>query len=400
MTNTQIERTYLDHAATSPLRPEARAAMIETMDVVGNPAAQHGSGRRASGVLEDARERVAAALGAHPLEVVFTSGGTEADALAVLGGVRARRDTRPRSLVGATEHPAVALTAAEQLGPTPESEVIPVDEDGRADLEALAGLMSSRSGAVGLVSVQTVNNETGVVQPVAQIAAMTHAAGAWFHTDAVQAVGHVPIDFAPGETAPDLLSVSAHKVGGPIGIGALLVRRGVTLSPWGPGGRQEGGVRSGTQAPVLAVGFAAALEAACADQQREAARLGALRQRIVDEVPLTVPGSFVNGVECSPSIVNITVDGVRASDVLLLLDRAGIDASAGSACRAGVQRPSDVLLAMGRSEAEASGSLRFSMGWSTTDADIERLLTVLPGAVEQARQALDAGLMSGPAIGL
>lgn len=356
--------------------------MIEAMEVVGNPAAQHAAGRRAESALEDAREHLAAALGAHPLEVVFTSGGTEADAIAVSGGVAARRSARPRTLIGATEHPAVLLLAREATGGNAAAEVVPVDADGELDVGALGAALGED---VGVVSVQWVNNETGVIQPVEAIADLTHRAGAWFHTDAVQAVGHLPVDVSAGPA--DLVSVSAHKLGGPVGIGALVVRRGVTPAPWGPGGRQEGGVRSGTQAVMLAAGFAAAAEAARAQQEVETARLDALRERLVAGILGTVPASRINGVRTSCAIVNVTVEGARADDVLLLLDRAGIDASAGSACRAGVHQPSEVLLAMGRTEAQASSSVRFSFGWTTTDADIDRVLAVLPDVVERARRA-------------
>ncbi|MDA8437572.1 MAG: cysteine desulfurase family protein [Propionibacterium sp.] len=372
-------RVYLDHAASAPLRRSAVEAMSAAMGVTGNPASLHGSGRRARALLEDAREDVADALGAHPTEVVFTSGGSESDAIAVLGGWRARRETRPRVIVGATEHPAVIGVTGE----VPGTVVAAVDADGRLDVEALAARLGDD---VGVVSVQGVNNETGTVQPIAGIAGAAHRHGAWFHTDAVQAAGHLRVDF--GGSGADLASVSAHKVGGPVGVGALLVRREVRLPPYGLGGRQEGGVRSGTQAVMLAVGFAAALREAESARETESARLAGLRARLVDGIVDGIVGVRVNGgVHVSPAIVNLTFEGTRADDVLLLLDREGIDASTGSACRAGVHQPSDVLLAMGRTVAEAGASIRFSLGHTTGAADIERLLGVLPGIVATARDA-------------
>ena len=376
------ERTYLDHAASAPLRTVAVDAMLGVAGAVGNPASLHASGRRAKALLEDAREALASALGAHPTEVLFTSGGSEADSIALTGGSLARRAERPRVLVGATEHPAV-LSAAERL---PGVEVVPVDADGRVDAAALDATLGDD---VAVLSVQAVNNETGTLHPVADLAQAAHRRGAWFHTDAVQAPGHIPFDF--GAAGADLASFSAHKVGGPVGIGALLVRRGVRLPPYGLGGGQEGGVRSGTQPVLLATGFAAALAEAVAEQRDEAVRLGRLRARLVSALA-PVDGLRVNGGDAvSPAILNVTVAGTRADDVLLLLDREGIDASTGSACRAGVHQPSEVLLAMGRSAADASASIRFSFGPTTSDADIARLLAVLPGAVERARAAFAAG---------
>ncbi len=377
------ERLYLDHAASAPLRSGALAAMLDAAGVVGNPASLHASGRRAKALLEDAREALATALGAHPLEVVLTSGGSEADSIALWSGWSARRTERPRVLVGATEHPAVLAAA----GRIPGTTVVPVDADGRIERPALGSLAGPD---VAVLSVQAVNNETGTLHPVADLAEEAHRHGAWFHTDAVQAPGHVPFDF--GASVADLASVSAHKVGGPVGIGALLVRRGVRLPPYGLGGGQEDGVRSGTQPVLLAAGFAAALREAVAEQAGEAVRLSSLRSRLVAGLLGSVDRIRVNGGDgVSPAILNVTVEGTRADDVLLLLDREGIDASTGSACRAGVHQPSEVLLAMGRTPAEASASIRFSFGPTTADADVERLLGVLPGVVAAARDAFGRG---------
>ena len=232
-----------------------------------------------------------------------------------------------------------------------------------------------------------VNNETGAVQPVTEVARIAHEAGTWAHTDAVQAFGHLSVDFAASEV--DLLSVSAHKLGGPVGIGALVVRRGIRLTSTGFGGGQEARLRSGSVPVALAVGFAAAARRAIERRETEAARLAALRDRLIATAVRLVGDTRSNTIApSSPAIVNLTFAGVRADDVLLLLDAAGIDASTGSACTAGVHQPSEVLLAMGASQDAAAASLRFSFGPQTTDADVDRLLAVLPDAVERARRAV------------
>ncbi|MDN5726117.1 MAG: aminotransferase class V-fold PLP-dependent enzyme, partial [Propionibacteriales bacterium] len=259
----------------------------------------------------------------------------------------------------------------------------PVSDQGVAEAGALDDLLAVPTAGVSLLWV---NNETGVIQPVAAMAERARTAGAWSHADGVQALGHVPLDFT--DSGLDALSLSAHKVGGPIGIGALLLRRGVGLSPIGHGGGQERDLRSGTLAPALAAGFAAAARWAVDHREAEAVRLGEMAERI-ETLVSGISGTRVNGAQAerSPAIVNVTFAGVRADDLLMLLDTAGIDASTGSACTAGVSQPSEVLLAMGRTEAEASGSLRFSLGHTTTDADIDRLAAVLADAVARARTA-------------
>lgn len=371
---------YLDHAATAPLRPEAADAMA--MAPSGNPGSVHGSGRRARAALEDAREEIAALLGAQPLEIVLTSGGTEADTLAVMGAVQ-----DGRALVSAVEHPAVAgVSSPWLLGG--RVGVLPVDRDGRVDPEDVDRLGSRANGTsrgVDVVSVMTVNNETGVRQPVTGVAEAAHRIGALAHTDAVQAVGHVPVD--PVAWGVDLMSVSAHKIGGPVGIGALWMNRGVELHPVTPGGGQQYGLRSGTQPVALAMGFAAALRASLAELGSMTARWSAWRRRIEDACA-GIDGVVVDGgQEVSPSLVHLTVSGARGVDLVVLADRQGIDLSAGSACHAGVQRPSATLLAMGRDEETASSGLRISMGHTTTDRDVDALLKALPGIVATARRA-------------
>ncbi len=371
----QDTRVYLDHAASSPMPASVRDAVAEAMGRAGNPSSLHASGRDARRRLEQARESVAADLGARPGEVVFCSGGTEANNLALLGAAGTHGDV----LVSAVEHPSVA-EARRLLGE--RVRVLAVDAAGRVDPAAVS---SAIGPATRLVSVMWVNNETGVVQPVREIARVAGTAGVLAHSDAVQAVGHLPVDFAA--SGLDLLSLSGHKLGAPVGIGALLVRRGLTLNPPGFGGGQEAKLRSGTVPVALAVGLAAALREATARLPDEAERLAGLGRRLVTGLT-ALPGATVNTTTpASPAIVHVSFDGVRADDLLLLLDAAGIDCSTGSACTAGVHQPSEVLLAMGRSLAAAAGSLRFSFGPSTTGAHVERVLAVLPGALASARAA-------------
>ncbi|WP_348981504.1 cysteine desulfurase family protein [Propioniciclava coleopterorum] len=336
-------------------------------------------GRRAHALLEDAREQLADALGAHPTEVVFTSGGTEADNLAVLGGAARGADAgRPRVAVSSVEHPAVFEAAASLGG---RRTILPVDEDGVVTPSALGALDDTMAWA----SLMWVNNETGTIQPIDAFVAACRRAGVRAHSDAVQALGHLPLAF--DDSGLDALTVTAHKVGGPVGVGALVARRDAPLAPVGHGGGQERALRSGTVPVALALGFAAAAAEAVGRAEAENARLEALRARIAAGVE-AIPGTRLNGgAEVGPAITHVTFDGVRADDLLLLLDAAGIDASTGSACTAGVHRPSEVLLAMGRTEAQASASLRFSLGWTSTDADVDALLAALPDAVARARAA-------------
>lgn len=367
---------YLDHSATTPMRPEVLEAFVAATRLEGNPASLHRPGQRARAVLEEAREELADAVAAHPSEVVFTSGGSEADSIAVLGARAARQGQgRDRVLVSAVEHPAVA--GALERG----AEAIPVTGVGVVDVSAAATLVDDR---VAVVSVMTVNNETGVIQPVEEIRALAAAGGAWMHSDAVQALGHLPLDF--GASRLDMMSLSAHKVGGPVGIGALLARREISPAPIGLGGGQERGVRSGTAPVALAAAFARAVRLAVDELEAEAGRLRGLRDCIA-EVCVASGARLNSRQDGAPHIVNATFDGIRADALLFLLDQEGVHASVGSACRAGVHQPSEVLLAMGRSLDEASQSLRFSLGRTTSEDDVARFAEVLPTAVERARRA-------------
>lgn len=371
-------RCYLDHAAGSPVPPAVSAAMAGVLGLPGNPSSLHTAGRAARRLLEEARESLAADLGARPTEVVFTSGGTEANNLALLGAL-AGSPHRQELAISAVEHPSVAAVQELRVSTV----LLPVSPSGHLDLSAAAELIGA---ATALVSVMWVNNETGAIQPVDRVVALAKDAGALAHSDAVQAFGHLPVGF--GASGLDLLSVSAHKLGGPVGIGALLVRRGVRLTASGFGGGQEARLRSGTVPVALAVGFAAASSMAAARLAAERVRLEALRDRLIAGAIAGVTDCVVNTLApCGPAIANISFAGVRADDVLLLLDAAGIDASTGSACTAGVHQPSEVLLAMGRSGAAAAASLRFSFGPQTSQADIDSLLAVLPVVIERARAA-------------
>ncbi|OYN86695.1 cysteine desulfurase family protein [Parenemella sanctibonifatiensis] len=379
----RADRSYLDHAASSPLRPEAARAMTEVWAMAGNPSSRHGSGRAAKGLLEDARESIAEDLGADPAEVIFTSGGTEADTLAVLGSIGARPE-RPAYAVSAVEHPAIDGIAV----PYRKRIELPVGQGGagfgRVDPIAVADVAPRCS----VVSVQWVNNETGIVQPLTDVVAAAHEGGAWIHTDAVQALDTMPVDFAA--LGLDLLSASGHKFGGPVGVGILLARREAELVPVGAGGGQERRVRSGTVPMVLAVGMAAALRSARADREQRHERDRRWRAQIV-EAAVQLPEVEVRGLDGveggqQPSILNLGIGGAKSEDLLVLLDRAGIDSSAGAACQAGVQRDSHVLAALGIDQ-NRSGSVRLSWGWSTGQADIDRVCAALPDVVAKARAA-------------
>lgn len=396
---------YLDHAATTPMRASARAAWIEQSERGGNPSSLHTSGRAARAVVEESREEIAGALGARPSEVVFTSGGTEADNLAIKGAYAARSRSvgARRIVVGGIEHHAI-LDPVEYLVEAHGAAVtwlepdrcghISVD-DLRAALavEGVAGVTDALDAAV--VSVMWANNEVGTVQPVAELAAVAREAGVPFHTDAVQAVGQLPVDFAA--SGADLLTVSAHKVGGPVGVGALLARRDAKLVPLAHGGGQERQVRSGTLDAAGIRAFAVALLEAVADRDIEAKRLTVLRDRLITgalglDLGISVSGCWTEGeaTDRLPGNAHLLVPGCEGDSLLYLLDAAGVECSTGSACQAGVPQPSHVLLAMGYPEAEARGALRLSLGHTSTDTDVDAFLAALPGVVERARRASGA----------
>jgi cysteine desulfurase len=386
---------YLDHAATTPILPEAAAAMTARLGSVGNPNSLHASGRAARRVVEESRETVARVLGCRPGEVVFTSGGTESDNLALKGLFWARRAEDPRRtriISTAVEHHAV-LDALEWLARDASAEVVlvPVDRLGRLDVDAFRAAVAADPESVALVSVMWANNEVGTVQPIADVVAIAHEHGIPVHTDAVQAIGQVPVDFAA--SGVDAMTLTGHKIGGPYGVGALLLRREVDLTPLQHGGGQERDVRSGTiDAPAIA-GFATACELAVKHQPELAVRLSRLRDRLVREVREVVPDAAYNGDPVSdvahrlPGNAHLTFPGCEGDSLLMLLDARGIECSTGSACNAGVPQPSHVLLAMGRGDEEARASLRFTLGHTSTEADVRALVEAIGPVVERARAA-------------
>jgi len=397
---------YLDHAATTPMLPEAIAAMSAQMAVVGNASSLHTSGRQARRVVEESREAIAQALGARPSEVLFTSGGTESDNLAVKGTFLARREAdhrRVRLLVSAVEHHAV-LDCVDHLVTHEGAKVtwLEVDALGRVHPETVRAAIEADPESVALVSVMWANNEVGTVQPVSEIAAVAHEFGIPVHTDAVQALGQVPVDFAA--SGVDLMTVTGHKVGGPLGVGALVARRDARLMPLSHGGGQERQVRSGTLDVPAIRGFAVAVEAATARLDTEAPRLVALRDALVAGAlaagfDITVSGDFEpgDGVRRLPGNAHLLVPGCDGDSLLYLLDAAGVECSTGSACQAGVPQPSHVLLAMGVSEQDARGALRLTLGHTSTEADVQAFLDALPAAVERARRAQAATSSRRPA---
>lgn len=387
---------YLDHAATTPIAAEALAALTRELARTGNPSSLHGSGRRARRTVEDARETVAAAAGAHPSEVIFTSGGTESDNLAVKGLYWSRVAENPswrRILCSVVEHHAV-LDTVEWLERHEGAEVawLPVDSEGVVDLQVLDAELARDPGTVALVTVMWANNEVGTIQPIGRIVELAHAAGVPVHSDAVQAFGSLAVDFKA--SGLDAMSISGHKIGGPVGVGALLLGRAVKLTPVQHGGGQERDVRSGTLDTASIAAFAAAAGAATANLGGESARIAALRDRLIEGVRESVPDAVLRGAPGGgrlPGNAHFTFPGCEGDSLLFLLDLAGVESSTGSACTAGVPRPSHVLLAMGLDEETARGAQRFTLGHSSTEADVDALLAVLPDAYARARQAGMAG---------
>ena len=387
---------YLDHAASTPMLPEAvdtvTAALRDALAVAGNASSLHASGRRARRVVEESREQLAAALGARPSEVVFTGSGTESDNLAVKGIWWARRAADPRRtriLASAVEHHAV-LDAVEWLVAHEGATVdwLEVDDEGRVHPDVLREAVERDPSGVALVSVMWANNEVGTVQPVGPLVDVAHEHGIPVHSDAVQAVGQLPVDVAA--TGVDALTITGHKLGGPLGAGALVLGRDVACVPLLHGGGQERDVRSGTLDTPAVAGLAVAAGLAVERQPETHARLSALRDDLVRRVREAVPDAVLNGPEGEgrlPGNAHFSFPGCEGDSLLLLLDARGVEVSTGSACSAGVARPSHVLLAMGAKEDDARSSLRFSLGHTSTSADVDALLDALPPVVERARRA-------------
>ncbi len=363
------ERVYLDWNATTPLRPEARQAMAAAWEIAGNPSSVHAEGRRARGLVEDARAVVAAAVGVRAGDVVFTSGGTEANALALAPGLRRGAGPVRRLLVSAIEHPSV-LSGGRFLPEAIGS--IRVTGSGVIDLDDVRRLLAD--GPPALVSVMLANNETGAVQPVGEVADIVHQAGGLLHVDAIQALGKIPLDISTLKA--DLVTLSAHKIGGPKGVGALVLTEAVQgLEPLLRGGGQELGRRAGTENVAGISAFGAAVRAAMADLEGDAARQRGLRDRLEAGLKAT-PGMIVfsDGVPRLPNTTLFTVPGLKAETAVIGFDLAGISVSSGSACSSGKVQPSHVLEAMGFDKELAQGAVRLSLGWSTSTEDIELAL--------------------------
>jgi cysteine desulfurase len=381
-----VPGAYLDHSATTPLRPEAAEAMLPWLgERFGNPSGSHAVARAARQAVDEARDTVAEALGAQPGEIVFTGGGTEADNLAI-AGVAARRPDAGPALCSAVEHHAV-LHACRALGGT----TVPVDASGQVRLDALEEALRAAAAdgcPPAVVSVMLANNEVGVVQPLADVVELVRQQSPTtaIHTDAVQAFPW--LDVAGLAAGADLVAVSAHKFGGPQGVGALVVREGVSVSPLLHGGGQERDRRSGTHNVAGIVGMAAAMAATAAGREATVARVGALRDRLADGLLAAVPGARETGDRRAKIAGNchLRFPGAESEALLVLLDDAGICASAGSACTSGAIEPSHVLLAMGIERENALSSVRLSLGVTTSGSDVDLALKVVPDAVARLRE--------------
>ena len=395
--------TYLDHAATTPVLPAVIAAVTAELGRVGNASSLHSAGRAARRRVEEARESIARGVGARPSEVLFTSGGTESDNIAVAGIYRARRRADParrRILSSPVEHHAV-LDVLEELAEHEDATIgwLEVDDYGRVHADTLAAAIAENPFDVALVTVMWANNEVGTVNPIRELATVAHAHGIPLHTDAVQAFGQVPVDF--GASGVDAMTITGHKIGGPVGVGLLLLSREVAVVPLVHGGGQERGVRSGTLDVPGITGLAVAVADAHANRAARAGALTALREQLIDGVRAHIddvvlagdPGqSLVDGGPSRlPGNVHLRFPGCEGDSLLMLLDANGIECSTGSACTAGVARPSHVLLAMGVPEDEARGALRFSFGHTSTAADVQAVLSAIGPVVERARRAAMAG---------
>ncbi len=394
------ETVYLDHAATTPMVDEAVETLVARLRDLGNPSSLHASGRRSRRVVEESRESIARALGCRPGEVVFTAGGTESDNTALKGLFWARRADdarRTRVLSTAVEHHAV-LDPLDWLARSQDAEVelVAVDTTGRLDLDALRESVERDPASVAAISVMWANNEVGTVQALPEVVALAAEHGIPVHTDAVQAVGALEVDFAA--SGVDALTMSGHKVGGPYGVGALLARRELTMTPLVHGGGQERDVRSGTlDAPSIA-SLATSVELAVKRRIEHAERVAGLRDRLVAGVLGVVPDALLNGPPLAarpagdvpdrlPGVAHLSFPGCEGDSLLMLLDARGIECSTGSACSAGVPQPSHVLLAMGRDEVVARSSLRFSLGRTTTERDVDAVVEAIGPCVQRARAA-------------
>ncbi|HCL29210.1 MAG TPA: cysteine desulfurase NifS [Candidatus Latescibacteria bacterium] len=367
---------YFDHNATTPLRPEVRAAMEPFLgDIFGNPSSPHAAGRQARAAVEMARQQVASLLGASPQELHFTSGGTEADNWALCG--------HDQIVTSAVEHPAVLFSAQARRDLGGDVTFIPVDEEGRIDPAAVVDIVGSSDA--GVVSLILANNETGTIQPLAQIGSRLRQRSVLFHIDAVQAFGKIPVDV--DRLGADLMSLSAHKINGPKGVGALYVRPGTVLAPWTHGGGHDGNLRAGTENVAGIVGFGAAAALRQTDMEEDAGRLSGLRDRLERGVLESIEDVVINGSRSHrlPGTLNISFRRVEAESILLGLDLEGIAVSSGSACTSGTAEPSHVLLAMGREPRLAAGAIRFSLGYQNTAAEVDGVVELLTPIIQRLR---------------
>lgn len=388
---------YFDHNATSPLHPEVVDTVCRVLrDEFGNPSSVHRYGQRAKAILDEARGAVAGLIGGDPSEVVFTSGGTEADNFALRGVAEALEPAGRRHLVAsAIEHEAVLNTLKSLAKRGWETTVLPVDGFAVVSPDALRQALAAAPGKTALVSVMHANNEVGVVEPIAELASVAHEAGALFHTDAVQSAGKIPVNVR--ELGIDLLSLSAHKFNGPKGAGALWIRRGVRMTAFMTGGRHERNRRAGTENVAGIAGLGAAAALARAKQGAESARVAALRDRLEHAVLAQIPGTQVNGDRAPrvPNTTNISFDGVEAESLLIGLDLEGFAVSTGSACSSGALEPSHVLRAMGLPSHRTQNSIRFSLGLGNTQEEVDALLAALPRIVMKLRSLTKSGSRTG-----
>lgn len=380
---------YLDHAATTPMAQVAIEAMSAQLRKIGNPSSLHTPGRATRKDLEIAREAIASGVGSLAREIIFTGSGTESDNTAVKGLYwKGKAVGRRIVVISAIEHHAV-LDPARWLGESEGAEIIElgVSADGVVNLDELSELLTSRGDEIAVISVMSANNETGVIQPVSEIVKMATPYGIPVHSDGVQSFGKVPLSFADaGLTA---LTLSAHKIGGPLGIGALVLRAGLDIPALLHGGGQERDIRSGTLNAPAIVAFAAASQESAATFEERNERVRNLRELFITQICARVPDSYINGIGADrlPGIVSVTFPGTESDTLLLLLDAKGISCSTGSACSAGVQRPSHVLLAMGHNDRSARSTLRFSFGSTTAEDEILKAVETLPSVIESARLA-------------
>ena len=379
---------YLDHSATTPVRTEVLEAMLPFLrEYHGNAGSLHRFGRNCRRAVETAREQVAALINAEPREILFTSGGTESDNLAIRGIVEARDGAAKRMVTTAVEHHAV-LHTGESLARTNrvDLQIVGVDRGGLVDPDAVEALLGDETV---LVSVMHANNETGVVQPLERIGALCRERGIPFHSDTVQSVGKLPLDVR--KLPLDLAAISGHKLYGPKGIGALFVRSGTGIEPQAVGGAQERGRRAGTENVAGIVGLGRACELLSGELQSTSKQMEVLRDRLQEGVLATVPDAGINGSTAHrlPNSLNVAFEGLDGERVMFALDQEGVAVSTGSACTAGSLDPSHVLLAMGQSHEHASSAIRFSLGRDNTEEEIDRVISLLPGLVEQLHERPD-----------